>query len=135
MLVVIQPTGQQPLPYTRDELFKIEEHVQKECLVRYGIAEAPAFIENVLPHFRTASIVHLACHGEQKKNPLESALLLEDGRLNVTRLMQLSLDRASLAFLSACQTAMGDEELPDEVIHLAAALLFVGFRGAVGTMW
>jgi hypothetical protein len=30
---------------------------------------------------------------------------------------------------------MGDAKLPDEVIHLAAALLFVGFRGAVGTMW
>ncbi|KAJ7229110.1 hypothetical protein GGX14DRAFT_346526 [Mycena pura] len=31
-----------------------------------------------------------------------------------------------LAFLSACQTAMGDQSLPDEALHLAASLLFAG---------
>ena len=31
---------------------------------------------------------------------------------------------ASLAFLSACETAMGDENLPDEGIHLGSTLLF-----------
>jgi CHAT domain-containing protein len=41
----------------------------------------------------------------------------------------------SLAFLSACQTAMGDETTPDEMMHLAAALLFAGFRSVVATMW
>jgi len=45
------------------------------------------------------------------------------------------MPNASLAFLSACQTAMGDENLPDKAFHLAAALLFAGFRGTVATMW
>ena len=55
--------------------------------------------------------------------------------VQVTQLMQLSIQKASSVFLNACETAMGDANLPDEVIHLAAAMLFVGFCGAVGTMW
>ena len=29
----------------------------------------------------------------------------------------------------------GDEESPDEAIHLASAMQFVGFRSVIGTMW
>jgi len=69
------------------------------------------------------------------ETPLDSAILLEGGRLELSRVTQLVLRNASLAFLSACETAMGDEELPDEAIHIAATLLFAGFRGVVATMW
>ena len=41
-----------------------------------------------------------------------------------------------MAFLSACHTAAGDSKgTPDEVVHLAAALQFCGFRSVVGTLW
>ncbi|KAJ7453785.1 hypothetical protein FB451DRAFT_1050112, partial [Mycena latifolia] len=40
-----------------------------------------------------------------------------------------------LVFLSACETSMGDWTVPDEVIHLAASLLFAGVRGAISTVW
>ena len=69
------------------------------------------------------------------QNPLDSALLLQDGQLKVSQMMQESMTNASLAFLSACETAMGDENLPDEAIHLGSTLLFVGFRGVIATMW
>jgi hypothetical protein len=42
---------------------------------------------------------------------------------------------AEFAFLSACHTADGDEETPDEVIHLAAGLQFSGFKSVIGTLW
>ncbi|KAF9016619.1 hypothetical protein BDZ89DRAFT_1118048 [Hymenopellis radicata] len=35
-----------------------------------------------------------------------------------------------LIVLSACQTAAGDEELPAEALHLAAGMLFAGYRNA-----
>ncbi|KAG1741453.1 uncharacterized protein EDB91DRAFT_1052580, partial [Suillus paluster] len=38
------------------------------------------------------------------------------------------------AILSACHTAVGDEETPDEVIHLAAGLQFSGFKSVIGTL-
>jgi CHAT domain-containing protein len=138
VLVAIQPetSGQPPLPGTRAELNKIQGHVPSKYLVRLGIPDAPASVESVYSHLSAASIVHLACHGQQDaRNPLNSAFLLGDGPLKVSRIMRQSMPNASLAFLSACQTAMGDENLPDEAIHLAATLLFTGFRGAVATMW
>ena len=30
---------------------------------------------------------------------------------------------------------MGDEELPEEAIHLAAGMLNAGYKSVVGTMW
>jgi CHAT domain-containing protein len=137
MLVAIQPLtqGQVPLPYTKKELQTIEEHIPKESLVKFGIPEAPAHVQDILSALPTASFVHLACHGVQDAtNPLDSMLLLE-GQLKVSQLMKLDMRKASLVFLSACQTAMVDDTLPDEPIHLAATLLFAGFRGAVATMW
>jgi hypothetical protein len=41
--------------------------------------------------------------------------------------MHQSLPHALLAFLSADETAMGDENLLDEMIHVGSALLFAGF--------
>src|SRR6202000_2467412 len=124
--------GQSSLPCAADELQKIEIHVRNQDLVRL----APGYIKEVISHLSTTSIAHFACHGQQNvHNPLESALLLQDGQLKVSRIMQESTPNASLAFLSACETAMGDENLPDEVIHLGATLLFAGFRGVVATMW
>ncbi|KAJ7090154.1 hypothetical protein C8R44DRAFT_648448, partial [Mycena epipterygia] len=75
--------------------------------------------------------------------PLDSGLLLADGCLKVSAIMHrpenekgLDINKyMSLAFLSACETAKGDCTVPDEAIHLAATLLFSGFRGVVAIMW
>jgi CHAT domain-containing protein len=84
---------------------------------------------------QSAHILHLACHGEQADNALDSAFLLNDGRLSIKELMTIQLSDAVLAFLSACQTARGSQHLPDQAVHLAASMLFCGFRSVVGTMW
>ncbi|KAG2738312.1 hypothetical protein P692DRAFT_201476347 [Suillus brevipes Sb2] len=36
---------------------------------------------------------------------------------------------------SNLHTAVGDKEIPDEVIHLAASLQLSGFNSVVGTLW
>jgi hypothetical protein len=132
MMAVIQP---RTLPCTAQEIQEIGTYVRNECLVRLGIPGAPVSVEEVVSHLPTVSIVHFACHGQQNtRNPLESALILEDGSLKVSRIMRQSIPNASLAFLCACETAMGDENFPDEAIHLGATLLFAGFRGVVATM-
>jgi CHAT domain-containing protein len=82
-----------------------------------------------------AHILHFACHGIQDPNPLKSALMLQDGRLTIKEIMQFNLPRAVMAFLSACQTAKGDKNAPDQAMHLAASMLFCGFRSVIGTMW
>jgi CHAT domain-containing protein len=85
---------------------------------------------------KAANIVHLACHGIQdNRDATQSGFCLGDGRLTITKLMELKLDDSFLAFLSACETAKGDEEQPDQAMHLAAAMLFSGFKSVVATMW
>ncbi|KAF9535340.1 CHAT domain-containing protein, partial [Crepidotus variabilis] len=39
------------------------------------------------------------------------------------------------AFLSACQTSVGEMKLPEEVVHLAAGMLVAGYRSVVATSW
>jgi CHAT domain-containing protein len=82
-----------------------------------------------------AHVLHLACHGVQESDPLSSALVMQDGKLSIEDMLQLSLPSAVLAYLSACQTAKGDQNAPDQAVHLAASMLFCGFRSVVGTMW
>ncbi|KAJ7824828.1 CHAT domain-containing protein [Mycena leptocephala] len=97
----------------------------------------------VLRQLAKSSVAHFACHGVQDASePLHSGLMLSDGRLKVLEIMKED-DRdtdwrkraMSLAFLSACETATGDRATPDEVIHLAASLMFAGFHSVVATMW
>jgi len=148
MTAVIQPhtAGYSSLPSTIDELKKIEARVPRQWLTSLG-GISPALVDTVLDYLRTSSIVHFACHGTQDvENPIKSALLLSDGPLQVSQIMQkpepsgerisnVSEQGKSLVFLSACETAKGYDKLPDEAMHLAATLLFAGFRGAVATMW
>lgn len=142
-MALIQPEtpGCRPLPATKEELSRIEERVPTTWLTSLGGA-SPATVEAALLHLGQSSIVHFACHGIQDPHSaLDSGLQITNGCLKVTELMRVNNDlksrkkTMSLAFLSACETAKGDHKLPDEAMHLAATLLFVGFRGVVATMW
>ena len=80
--------------------------------------------------------VHFACHGlPNPKRPFESAFALHDGQFTIQRIIGCDLKNPEFAYLSACHTTVGDKESPDEVIHLASAMQFVGFRSVIGTMW
>ncbi|KAG1873975.1 CHAT domain-containing protein [Suillus subluteus] len=80
--------------------------------------------------------VHLACHGKQDRTqPYNSHFVMRDEHLTLLDIMERDIPRAEFAFLSACHTAVGDEETPDEVIHLAAGLQFSGFKSVIGTLW
>ena len=95
-----------------------------------------ATIQAVVENLPQANIFHLARHGMQdESNPLDSGFALQDGRLTVAALMQLDLKNAHFAFLSACETAKGDSKQPDQVVHLAATMLFMGFWSVIATMW
>ncbi|KAJ7615328.1 CHAT domain-containing protein [Roridomyces roridus] len=153
---VIQPTtslpGYSALPYTTEELQKIQQCIPHQWLTTFGTPHSPVSTEKILPHLHTSSIIHFACHGVQDTHkPLHSALVIGNEKLTVEEIMKYTGVHEDsdpeeteipkhgpgmgLAFLSACQTAMGDSNAPDEVIHLAATLLFAGFRGVVATIW
>ncbi|KAN0085728.1 CHAT domain containing protein [Tylopilus felleus] len=93
-------------------------------------------ISRVVEQLGKSEWVHLACHGiPDRKQPFESAFALHDGRFTIQRIIGCDMQNPEFAYLSACHTTVGDEESPDEVIHLAAAMQFLGFRSVIGTMW
>ncbi|KAJ7217603.1 TPR-like protein [Mycena rebaudengoi] len=104
-----------------------------------------ATIDEVQKGMKNSRWVHFACHGVQSDSPTESALLLAgSSRLTLSNIIQLNLPNADLAFLmqgillaflSACQTTTGSQELQDESVHLTAGMLLAGYRGVIGTMW
>ena len=124
---------------TQKELEHIQKHIpdSKNLISHVGSRSMPTSIEKVLSDIQQSSIVHFGCHAMQHPSkPLESALLLGDGPLTVSRLIhECQTSAASLVYLSACQTATGDHEQPDESLSLASTMMFAGFKGVVGTMW
>ncbi|KAJ1301887.1 hypothetical protein OPQ81_000727 [Rhizoctonia solani] len=79
--------------------------------------------------------VHLACHAHQNvEDPTKSGFYLHDGILGIAAINQRSFKDKGLVFLSACQTATGDEKLPDEVIHLVSGMLMAGYPSVIATM-
>ncbi|GAB2840975.1 CHAT domain-containing protein [Actinocorallia aurea] len=101
-----------------------------------ALVGADATREAVLQALRECPSVHFACHGEQTiGSPSEAALVLDGTRLGVTDLAGIRLDRAELAFLSACHTARPGLVLQEESLHLAGALHLAGFRHVIGTLW
>jgi CHAT domain-containing protein len=136
VLIVSQPAtpGMTPLPGTEEEAKVIQKYTPPEYSCH--LTHDKAVVETVKSEMTRHGIVHLACHGIQdSKNPLDSAFALYDGRLKLYDLMRLSFKNAELAFLSACQTAAGDENLPEEATHLAAGMLAVGYPSVIATMW
>ncbi|KZV68463.1 TPR-like protein [Peniophora sp. CONT] len=138
VLVVTQSDtpGLSPLPGTIVEGERLQ-HVFSDsgmtCSALNGEQASTVTVRAVLDKH---TWLHLACHGSQDlADPLQSAFALHDGRLSLADLMTTTADNAELAFLSACQTAVGDEKIPEESMHLAAGMLAVGYKGVIATMW
>ena len=84
------------------------------------------------------SIVHVASHAQFESDSRRSFLLTYDGRMTIDRLessMKLNRYRdepVELLFLSACQTAAGDERA---ALGLAGVAVKAGVRSALATLW
>ncbi|KAG1853100.1 CHAT domain-containing protein [Suillus subluteus] len=95
-----------------------------------------AMKSRALRELRENTWLHFSCHGTQKyEDPFNSAFLMQDQRLSLLNITQTDLSRHESTFLSACDTAVGDHDTPDEVIHLAAGLQFAGVKSVIGTLW
>ncbi|CAE7198178.1 unnamed protein product [Rhizoctonia solani] len=127
--------GHKPLPGTTTELEHIKSHVKNKA--RYSeLIDAQATPETVLDAMVEHDWVHLACHAHQNvHDPTKSGFFLHGGTLDLAAINRRSFKKKGLAFLSACQTAAGDETLPDEAVHLASGMLMTGYSSVIATMW
>ncbi|MET7296224.1 CHAT domain-containing protein [Streptomyces griseoloalbus] len=94
-----------------------------------------ASVRQVLRAFEHHEAVHFDCHSfRDPHNPWRSGLVLHDRPLTVEDLVDRSADRLDFAYLAACATALTDEQLPDEMITLAATLHYTGCPNVIGTL-
>ncbi|KZV75357.1 TPR-like protein [Peniophora sp. CONT] len=139
VLVITQPESPSwarlpGLPGTRDESARLSKVLSRPAYT--ALEHEQATVPRTLSILNKHPWVHLACHGFQDSaDPTQSAFALYDGPLTLSALMGTTANKVELAFLSACQTAVGDEKIPEESAHLAAGMLAVGFRGVIATMW
>ena len=68
------------------------------------------------------------------ETPFNSHLAMADAELSLLDIINANLSNHEFAFLSACQTAVGDGVTPDEMIHLAAGSQFTGVKSVIGTL-
>ena len=136
MLAVGQSSiaGMTPLPGVTEEIAFIQNLLGVEALT---LDESKATVDGVAASLLKCSWAHFACHGVQDPDkPMDSGLVMWDRHLlTLSRLAQSSLASAEFAFLSCCESAQGSKQFPNEAMHLAAGLQFIGYCGVIGTMW
>ncbi|KAG8690591.1 hypothetical protein FRC11_010532 [Ceratobasidium sp. 423] len=118
-----------------EELAYIQQHAAR--LTEYTeLIDAQATTNKVLEAMEKYDCIHLARHASQDpNNPTGSGFFLYYDTLNLNTIMRKSFKSKGLAFLSACETAQGDKNLPDGVMHLASGMLMAGYQSAIATMW
>ncbi|KAI0079289.1 hypothetical protein K474DRAFT_1592405, partial [Panus rudis PR-1116 ss-1] len=135
------PNSSDYLPNAVSEVESIARILKSQNILRSDTAQSVPWrdlsVEDIQRLLPEAHLFHVACHGKQDFwDALQSAFVLKNrSRLSVAHLMALQLSKAFFVYMSACETATGDTKQPDQAIHLAMTMLFVGFKSVVGTMW
>jgi len=130
-----RPVHAAPLPTSQSEIAAARMRFNRRPKVLRG---EQADLRSVFDQLGRWPIQHFSCHGKAlPAAPLDSYLLLaHDCRLRLREILALTAapDRR-LAFLSACETLVVGEDVPDEVIGLPSGFLQAGFAGAIGSLW
>ncbi|CCT75570.1 uncharacterized protein FFUJ_11597 [Fusarium fujikuroi IMI 58289] len=135
LVAMEETTAQIKLPFVKEEVSAIVK-ICKSMNLESRVPEQHK--QAVLEELQNCKVFHFAGHGKTDGNPSQSGLLLTDGILTVSELMDINLRKHApfLAYLSACGTGqVGGDAFFDESIHLISACQLAGFRHVVGTLW
>ena len=114
----------------RKQLVSIGAEVQ--CFYRER-----ATTECVQKYAAEAGVVHLACHSEiDHADFLRSGFQLSDRRMTVLEIMSsVELRRASLVYLSSCDSARPVVGRTEELMALARSFLYAGSPTIIASLW
>lgn len=125
------------LKYSGEEIKSI-----KELFIEKKIIEGTCY-EDIIKHASSANFLHFICHGRfsLEKNLMEAGLSVFNKKgKKVTFTLRdifskLSLQKACMVVLSACETCIVEPEETDEFAGLPAGLLFAGSPAVIGSLW
>ena len=94
-----------------------------------------ATFENYTENAHKFDVLHLACHGQfRRDNPMFSSLHLANGFVTVRDICSQNL-KAELVTLSACETGLNKIFAGDEILGLARGFLSAGAKSLVLSLW
>jgi tetratricopeptide (TPR) repeat protein len=132
IIAVPDAPGAPPLPGARDEARSLAE------LFPAAVVLPRPTRDTVLAALPGHPIAHFACHGESDwDDPAASHLVLYDHGTAPLTIGEISALRLAggLAYLSACETALGSPALVNEGVHITGAFHLAGYQHVVGTLW
>ena len=129
---------------TAREVDAVAAHFSQCTTLRGASATGASVVEAMSGH----QVWHFACHGFAARDMVRAGLVLPSGELltvqdltEVTQATDLgdvtarTSVSARMAVLSACETALIDGRVPDELVGLPSALVRLGVSGVVATQW
>lgn len=132
VVALSQSPGEQDLPGVKNEVGTLRRLVGQTVILQ----DEQATKATVLRSLDHCSAVHFSCHATQRLDaPSNGGLVLHDGILSVAEIAAAHQTEGELAFLSACQTAMGGSRLFDQALSITDALRHCGWRHVIGTQW
>jgi CHAT domain-containing protein len=133
---ISQPrAGFSALPAVESEVQHIAKTVSSSMLMNQEFTSAA--LADRIKH-GSASVVHLATHGQFSSRQEDTFLLTWDGRVSIKELAELLKNRGGeakaieLLVLSACDTATGDDRA---VLGLAGLAVKSGARSTIAALW
>ncbi len=133
----------EPLPHSRREVEEIAQLYPPEAVRIY---QGEGATEERVKALSGVDILHFAVHGHiDDRYPLSSALALtipedlspdrDNGLLQVWEIFESVRLDADMVVLSACATALGQEQGGEGLIGLTRAFQYAGARTVVASLW
>jgi CHAT domain-containing protein len=119
------------IPFVIEEVKNLEKVLTKNL----SLIDKKATFDNFKKNAENFDVIHLACHGQfRKDNPMFSSLRLADGFLTVRDICELKLN-AELVVLSACETGLNKILAGEELLGLTRGFLSAGASSLILTLW
>ena len=131
MLAISNPS--KDLEYSDLEVEAAISQFNRSSILKHEAATRAAVLSALPNH----AVLHFSCHGQLSlDDPLESHLAMSGQEsLTLRDFFNARLQDVRLAVLSACETALPDARLPDEVIGLPNGILQAGAAGVAASLW
>jgi len=113
------------------QLYNIPENLRLK-------GRSQATVINYRQLLKQVQVLHSSHHAQSRlDSPLESCLLLADGKITLGQIMSpgFRLPNLSDVFLSCCETNLGVAGVSDDILSLSTGFLCAGARSVVSTLW